>query len=120
MAVRPSEISVPFCVVVLPGGVVVFPAVSHQMLFCFLYWQAAYDVHQSVYRCAMLWKQKALCKKLNKPCSFLPPLKKQVTFKMPYVSPETRGHSAEEKPWPSKCSHLPFQFANGDSSLSDS
>ncbi|XP_010140267.1 PREDICTED: protein SFI1 homolog [Buceros rhinoceros silvestris] len=82
--------------------------------------KAAYNLHQSVYRCAMLWKQKALWEKLNKPCSFLPPLKKQVTFKMPYVSPETRGHSAEEKPWPSKCSHLPFQFADGYSSLSDS
>ncbi|KGL96182.1 Protein SFI1, partial [Charadrius vociferus] len=80
--------------------------------------KAAYSLHQSVYRCAMLWKQKALSKKLNKPCSFLPPLKKQVLFKMP-VSPETRGHSAEEEPQPSKCSHLPFHLADGDSILSD-
>ncbi|XP_075023473.1 protein SFI1 homolog isoform X6 [Calonectris borealis] len=81
--------------------------------------KAAYNLHQSVYRCAMLWKQKALSEKLNKPCSFLAPLKKQVTFKMPDVSPETRGHSAEEEPWPSKCSHLPFHLADGHSILSD-
>ncbi|KFP54179.1 Protein SFI1, partial [Cathartes aura] len=81
--------------------------------------KAAYNRHQSVYRCAMLWKQKALSKKLNKPCSFLPPLKKQVTFEMPDISPETRRHSAEEEPWPSKCSHLPFHLADGDSILSD-
>ncbi|KAM6119980.1 protein SFI1 homolog [Phoenicopterus ruber ruber] len=81
--------------------------------------KAAYNLHQSVYRCAMLWKQKALSKKLNKPCSFLPPLKKQVTFKMPDVSPQTRGHSAGEEPWPSKCSHLPFHLTDGDSVLSD-
>ncbi|XP_009706871.1 PREDICTED: protein SFI1 homolog [Cariama cristata] len=81
--------------------------------------KAACNLHQSVYRCAMLWKQKALCKKLNKPCSFLPSLKKQVTFKMPDVSPETRGHSAEGEPWPSKCGHLPFHLADGDSVLSD-
>ncbi|KAM6193627.1 protein SFI1 homolog isoform 2-T4 [Sarcoramphus papa] len=81
--------------------------------------KAAYNRHQLVYRCAMLWKQKALSKKLNKPCSFLPPLKKQVTFEMPDVSPETRRHSAEEEPWPSKCSRLPFHLADGDSILSD-
>ncbi|XP_010573299.1 PREDICTED: protein SFI1 homolog isoform X4 [Haliaeetus leucocephalus] len=46
-------------------------------------------------------------------------LKKQVTFKMPDVSLETRGHLAEEEPWPSKCSHLPFHLADGDSVLSD-
>ncbi|KAM6340098.1 protein SFI1 homolog isoform 3-T6 [Alca torda] len=46
-------------------------------------------------------------------------LKKQVTFKMPDVSPETRGHSAEEEPWPSKCSRLPLHLADGDSVLSD-
>ncbi|XP_074777069.1 protein SFI1 homolog isoform X4 [Athene noctua] len=81
--------------------------------------KAAYNLHQSVYRCAMLWKQKALSKKLNKPCSFLPLLKKQVTSRRPGVSPETRGHSAEEEPRPSKCSHLPFHLADGDSVLSD-
>ncbi|KFZ67200.1 Protein SFI1, partial [Podiceps cristatus] len=75
--------------------------------------KAACNLHQSVYRCAMLWKQKALSKKLNKPCSFLPPPKKQVTFKMPDVSPETRGHSKK------KCSHLPFHLADGDSVLSE-
>ncbi|XP_032857375.2 protein SFI1 homolog isoform X2 [Tyto alba] len=46
-------------------------------------------------------------------------LKKQVMFKMPDVSPETRGYSAEKDPWPSKCSHLPFHLADGDSTLSD-
>ncbi|XP_075291209.1 protein SFI1 homolog isoform X2 [Opisthocomus hoazin] len=77
--------------------------------------KAAYSLHQSVRRCAMLWKQKALSKKLSKPGSFLPPLEKQVTFKMPGVSPETRGHSAEEEPWPSQCSHLPCRLADGNS-----
>uniref|UniRef100_A0A8C0EPQ6 SFI1 centrin binding protein n=1 Tax=Bubo bubo TaxID=30461 RepID=A0A8C0EPQ6_BUBBB len=46
-------------------------------------------------------------------------LKKQVTSKRPGVSPEARGHSAEEEPRPSKCSHLPFHLADGDSILSD-
>ncbi|KAM9281581.1 protein SFI1 homolog isoform 2-T2 [Morus bassanus] len=86
--------------------------VQHQL-------KAAYNLHQSVYRYAMLWKQKALSKKLNKPCSFPLPLKKQVTFKMSDVTPETRGHSAEKEPWPSKCSHLPSHLADGDSILSD-
>ncbi|XP_030903743.2 protein SFI1 homolog isoform X2 [Melopsittacus undulatus] len=81
--------------------------------------KAAYNLHQSVYRCAMLWKQKALSKKLNKPCSFLLPLKKQVMFKMTDVSSGRRGHSAEEEPWPSKHSRLPFHPADGDSVLSN-
>ncbi|KAM6052387.1 protein SFI1 homolog isoform 2-T4 [Chlamydotis macqueenii] len=81
--------------------------------------KAAYNLHQSVYRCAMLWKQKTLSKRLNKPCSFLPLLKRQVTFKMPDVSPETRGRSAEEEPWLPKCSHLPFHLADGGSVLTD-
>ncbi|XP_035412651.1 protein SFI1 homolog [Cygnus atratus] len=85
---------------------------QHQM-------KAACNLHQTVYRCAMLWKQKALYEKLNKPCSFVSPLKKQVTFKIPDVSLETRGRSAEEKPWPSKCNDLPFHFAGGDSILSE-
>ncbi|XP_032054725.1 protein SFI1 homolog [Aythya fuligula] len=81
--------------------------------------KAAYNLHQIVYRCAMLWRQKALYKKLNKPCSFGSPLKKQVTFKIPDVSLETKGRSAEEKLWPSKCNDLPFHFAGGDSILSE-
>ncbi|KAM6247293.1 LOW QUALITY PROTEIN: protein SFI1 homolog [Porphyrio hochstetteri] len=81
--------------------------------------KAAYNLHQSVYRCAMLWKQKVLSKKLHKPCSLLPPLKKQVVFKAPDVSPETRGHSVKEERWPSKYCHLPLQFADGDPILSD-
>jgi len=97
------------------GDMVLLPTLSHQMLHYPLCWQAAYSLHQSVRRCAMLWKQKALSKKLSKPGSFLPPLEKQVTFKMPGVSPETRGHSAEEEPWPSQCSHLPCRLADGNS-----
>ncbi|XP_021268867.1 protein SFI1 homolog isoform X2 [Numida meleagris] len=81
--------------------------------------KAAYNLHQSVYRCAMLWKQKALYKKLNKPRSFLPPLKKQVTFEIPDGSLETRGCSAEEKLWPSKCGDLPFLVAGSNSVLSE-
>ncbi|KAM8993403.1 protein SFI1 homolog isoform 3-T5 [Ara ararauna] len=81
--------------------------------------KAAYNLHQSVYRCAMLWKQKALSKKLNKPCSFLLPLKKQVAFKIPDVSSGRRGHSAEEEPWPSKYSPLPFHLADGNPVLSN-
>ncbi|KAM6297922.1 LOW QUALITY PROTEIN: protein SFI1 homolog [Aegotheles albertisi] len=81
--------------------------------------KAAYNLHQPVYCCAMLWKQKALSKKLNKLCSFLPLLKKEVMFKMPDVSPETRGHSTEEESWPSKCSHRAFHLGDGDTILSD-
>ncbi|XP_009082343.1 PREDICTED: protein SFI1 homolog, partial [Acanthisitta chloris] len=77
--------------------------------------KAAYNLHQSVYCCAMLWKQKALSKKLNNPCSFLPSLKMQ----MEKGSPETRGHSSEEESWPSKCRHLPFHSADVGSVLSD-
>ncbi|KAM4649001.1 protein SFI1 homolog isoform 3-T5 [Amazona ochrocephala] len=46
-------------------------------------------------------------------------LKKQVAFKMPGVSSGRRGHSAEEEPWPSKCSRLPFHLADGDPVLSN-
>ncbi|XP_032931305.1 protein SFI1 homolog isoform X3 [Catharus ustulatus] len=44
-------------------------------------------------------------------------MEKQVTFKRPEVSPETRGHSSEEEPWPSKCRHLPLHPAQGGSIL---
>ncbi|KAK2522983.1 Sfi1 [Columba guinea] len=44
---------------------------------------------------------------------------KQVTCKMPDARPETRGHSADEEPWLSKYSYLPFHLADGDSVLSD-
>ncbi|XP_031984380.1 protein SFI1 homolog isoform X5 [Corvus moneduloides] len=43
--------------------------------------------------------------------------KKQVTLKRPDVSPETRGHSSEEEPWPSKCRHLPLHPADWGSVL---
>ncbi|XP_065594981.1 protein SFI1 homolog [Cyrtonyx montezumae] len=81
--------------------------------------KAAYNLHQSVYRCAMLWKQKTLYKKLNKPRSFLPPLKKQVTFEVPDDSFEKRACSAEERLWPSKWSDLPFLSARGNSIFSE-
>ncbi|XP_063272068.1 protein SFI1 homolog isoform X2 [Prinia subflava] len=41
----------------------------------------------------------------------------QVTFKRPDVSPETRGVSSEEEPWPLKCRHLPLHPAEGGSVL---
>ncbi|XP_050174087.1 protein SFI1 homolog isoform X3 [Myiozetetes cayanensis] len=43
----------------------------------------------------------------------------QVTLRRPDVSPETRGHAAEEEPWPSKCRHLPLHPADGGSVGSD-
>ncbi|XP_064322426.1 protein SFI1 homolog isoform X2 [Phalacrocorax carbo] len=46
-------------------------------------------------------------------------LKKQVTLRMSDVGPETRGHSAEEEPRPSKSSCLPFHRADGDLILSN-
>ncbi|KFU95055.1 Protein SFI1, partial [Chaetura pelagica] len=79
--------------------------------------KAVYDLHQSVYRCAMLWKWKALSKKLNKPLSFLPHLKKQVALKMPDVGPEARGHLTGEEP--SKCNRPPFHLADGNSIFRD-
>lgn len=98
-------------------GDVVLPALSHQMLCYSLCWQAACRLHQLLYCFAKLWKQKVLSQKLNKPFSFLPPLKKQGTFKRSDVSPETRGHSSEEEPWPSKCRHLPLRPAERGSVL---
>ncbi|KAL2298571.1 hypothetical protein Nmel_015573, partial [Mimus melanotis] len=75
-----------------------------------------------IFRPGLLWSllcvwDKALSQKLNMPFSFLPPPKKQVTFKRPDVSPETRGHSSEEEPWPSKYRHLPLHPAEGGSFL---
>ncbi|KGL74590.1 Protein SFI1, partial [Tinamus guttatus] len=81
--------------------------------------KAAYSLHQSVHRCAMLWKEKALCKQLNKTSTPLLLPKKQVTFKVPDVNPGTRGCSAEEVPWPSESRCSPFLLAAGDSILSE-
>ncbi|XP_064024567.1 protein SFI1 homolog isoform X2 [Pogoniulus pusillus] len=81
--------------------------VQHQL-------KAACSLHHSGDLCAMLWRQKAVTKNFNS-CPFLPPLKKQVTFGVPDVSPETREHSAEEKP----CSRLPIQLAPWGSALRD-
>ncbi|XP_019394731.1 PREDICTED: protein SFI1 homolog isoform X3 [Crocodylus porosus] len=82
--------------------------------------KAAYSLHQSVYRCAMLWKQKALCKSLDQPRSLLPPPKKRVTFKVPASNGGSweRGNSAERLCL-MKSDDLPFLLAAGDSVLSE-
>ncbi|OPJ74774.1 SFI1-like protein isoform D [Patagioenas fasciata monilis] len=66
-----------------------------------------------------VWKSTSDMKQLGEQLQAQRQLQKQVTCKMPDVRPETRGHSAEEEPWLSKCSYLPFQLADGDSVLSD-
>lgn len=45
--------------------------------------QAAYDLHQIVYRCAMTWKEKALCPRGDLPPTLSVPLRKHVTFQIP-------------------------------------
>ncbi|XP_078523851.1 protein SFI1 homolog [Lissotriton helveticus] len=45
--------------------------------------QAAYDLHQIVYRCAMTWKEKALCRRGDLPPTLSVPLRKHVTFQIP-------------------------------------
>ncbi|XP_069475916.1 protein SFI1 homolog [Ambystoma mexicanum] len=53
--------------------------------------QAAYDLHQTVHRCAMIWKRKALCRREgSRPPANSPPLKKRVTFQIP-ASPGLRA-----------------------------
>ncbi|XP_074869110.1 protein SFI1 homolog isoform X2 [Carettochelys insculpta] len=88
--------------------------------------KAAYSLHQAVCRCAMLWKQKALCRNLDKPHSHLPSLKKRVTFKVPRpdASSGARGDAAEavtlcSVPQLRKSTDLPFCLAAGDSFLSE-
>ncbi|KAH1180431.1 hypothetical protein KIL84_009267 [Mauremys mutica] len=88
--------------------------------------KAAYSLHQTVYRCAMLWKRKALCRNLDKPHSSLPSLKKRVTFKMPRpdANPGAGGDAAKAVtlcpvPQPMKSDDLPFLLAAGDSVLSE-
>ncbi|XP_039936467.1 protein SFI1 homolog isoform X3 [Hirundo rustica] len=44
-------------------------------------------------------------------------LEQQVTFKRPDASPEARGHSSEEEPWPLKYRHLPLHPAEEGSAL---
>ncbi|KAM9118817.1 protein SFI1 homolog isoform 2-T2 [Pangshura tecta] len=87
--------------------------------------KAAYSLHQTVYRCAMLWKRKALCRNLDKPHSSLPSLKKRVTFKMPMpdANPGAGGDAAKavtpcSVPQPMKSDDLLFLLA-GDSVLSE-
>ncbi|XP_037734945.1 protein SFI1 homolog isoform X2 [Chelonia mydas] len=88
--------------------------------------KAAYRLHQTVYRCAMLWKRKALGRNLDKPHSSLPSLKKRVTFKMPMpdANPGAGGDAAKavtlcSVPQPMKSDDLPFLLAAGDSVLSE-
>lgn len=89
-------------------------------------WQAAYSLHQTVYRCAMFWKRKALCRNRDKPHSPVPSLKKRVTFKvpMPDASRGAGGDAAEAMtlcfvPQPVKSDDLQFLLAAGDSVLSE-
>ncbi|XP_067406147.1 protein SFI1 homolog isoform X2 [Emydura macquarii macquarii] len=88
--------------------------------------KAAYSLQQTVYRCAMFWKRKALCRNRDKPCSPVPSLKKRVTFKvpMPDASPGAGGDAAEAMtlcfvPQPVKSDDLQFLLAAGDSVLSE-
>uniref|UniRef100_A0A8D0LA18 SFI1 centrin binding protein n=1 Tax=Sphenodon punctatus TaxID=8508 RepID=A0A8D0LA18_SPHPU len=88
--------------------------------------KAAYSLHQSVYRCAMLWKQKALCKKQDEPCSFPPPLKKRVTFKVPmpdasFGAKGDKGEVVSLRPalQPIQSDDLPVFLAAGDSIFSE-
>ncbi|XP_023964471.2 protein SFI1 homolog isoform X1 [Chrysemys picta bellii] len=85
-----------------------------------------YSLHQTVYRCAMLWKRKALYRNLDKPHSSLPSLKKRVTFKMPMpdANPGAGGDAAKavtlcSVPQPMKSDDLPFLLAAGDSVFSE-
>uniref|UniRef100_A0A452GPP8 Sfi1 spindle body domain-containing protein n=1 Tax=Gopherus agassizii TaxID=38772 RepID=A0A452GPP8_9SAUR len=88
--------------------------------------KAAYSLHQTVYRCAMLWKRKALCRNLDKPHSSLPSLKKRVTFKMPMpdANPGAGGDAAKvvtpcSMLQPMKSDNLPFLLAAEDLVLSE-
>ncbi|XP_032629621.1 protein SFI1 homolog isoform X4 [Chelonoidis abingdonii] len=88
--------------------------------------KAAYSLHQTVYRCAMLWKRKALCRNLDKPHSSLSSLKKRVTFKMPMpvANPGAGGDAAKvvtpcSMLQPVKRDNLPFLFAAEDFVLSE-
>ncbi|XP_075754143.1 protein SFI1 homolog isoform X2 [Pelodiscus sinensis] len=88
--------------------------------------KAAYSLHQTVSRCALLWKQKALCRSLDKPLSLLPSLKKRVTFKvpMPDANSGAGGDAAKAAilcsvPQPLKTDDLPFLSAARHSMLSE-
>ncbi|XP_054851829.1 protein SFI1 homolog [Eublepharis macularius] len=81
--------------------------------------------HQLVYRCAMLWKQKALCQKqgLDLPGA---PLKKRVTFKMPMPDATFRANRDSGKASslfsglsPAQSEDLPLHLAAGDSVLAE-
>ncbi|XP_059511132.1 protein SFI1 homolog isoform X2 [Stegostoma tigrinum] len=65
-------------------------AAEHQM-------KTAYSLHQVVYRCAMTWKQKALCKReSSKHKSSAVTCKKSVVFKLP-VSEVSKGNGFSTK-----------------------
>uniref|UniRef100_A0A8C8VHF7 SFI1 centrin binding protein n=1 Tax=Pelusios castaneus TaxID=367368 RepID=A0A8C8VHF7_9SAUR len=86
--------------------------------------ETAYSLHQTVYRCAMIWKQKALCRNRANLHAPLPSLKKRVTFKMPMPDASCGAGDATETatlcavPLPVKSHGLPFLLAAGDSVLS--
>lgn len=87
--------------------------------------QVASHYHHLVYRCAMLWKQKALCQKqgLSLPG---PPLKKRVSFKVPMSDAASKADGGSGKA-SSLCSGLrpaqsedqPLFLAAGDSILTE-
>ncbi|XP_032992004.1 protein SFI1 homolog [Lacerta agilis] len=82
--------------------------------------------HQAVYRCAMLWKLKALC---QKPSLSIPggPLKKRVTFQVPVPAAISRASrdlggrtSLRSMPRPAQSDHQAHIFqASGDSILTE-
>ncbi|KAJ6659190.1 hypothetical protein lerEdw1_019493 [Lerista edwardsae] len=87
--------------------------------------QAAHHRHQSVYRCAMLWKQKALCRKAGQASLGL--LKRRVTFQVPLPAAAASGASGDpgaaagqrRLPQPTPRDGLPFPPAAGASVLTE-
>ncbi|KAJ1093443.1 hypothetical protein NDU88_006544 [Pleurodeles waltl] len=88
--------------------------------------QAAYDLHQIVYRCAMTWKEKALCRRGDLAPSLSVPHKKHVTFQipgsptarrkaitLPTTRPELSPLSSEESSIPVSVGDAPLRFLHG-------
>ncbi|XP_060106331.1 protein SFI1 homolog [Heteronotia binoei] len=85
--------------------------------------KVASHYHHLVYRCAMLWKQKALCQKqgLSLPGA---PLKKRVSFKVPIPNATSDGGSGKVSSLcsglrPAQSEELPLYLAAGDSILTE-
>ncbi|XP_074149216.1 protein SFI1 homolog isoform X2 [Sminthopsis crassicaudata] len=84
--------------------------------------QVAFNLHQVVRRCAMLWKNKALAKDSRGPAS-----RKRVTFEVPPVAapPGAAGEAALDAEWseaprgPPKFWGWPLQLASGDPHFPD-